>query len=152
MIPEHMEIRPLRQQDITSLLRIESLSGYAPWNKSHFEAEISNAALSGSRIFVAVMDNGGDKNLAGYICFRILCEEEYILKISVHPEFRHKGIGTALISRALKHGALNCAEHAVLEVSARNIKAVNLYRKMGFGFIKGSTQTDTTSLLMRKKL
>lgn len=147
-----MDIRPFQQQDLTFLLYIESFSEYAPWNKAHFEAEISNAALSGSRIFTAVMDNGKDKSLAGYICFRILWEEEYILKVSVHPEFRHKGIGTELVSQALNHGVLNGAERAVLEVSVRNINAVNLYRKMGFDFIKGSTGTDTKPLVMRKKL
>ena len=55
-----------------------------------------------------------------------------IQNVGVIPEFRCRGLGKALLLRALA-GFVKCgAKRAYLEVTARNLSAVRMYRSLGF--------------------
>ena len=55
-----------------------------------------------------------------------------IQNVGVVPEFRGRGLGKALMLRALA-GFVKCgAKRAYLEVTARNLSAVRMYRSLGF--------------------
>ncbi len=55
-----------------------------------------------------------------------------IQNVGVVPEFRGRGLGKALLLRALA-GFIKCgAKRAYLEVTARNLSAVRMYRSLGF--------------------
>jgi ribosomal protein S18 acetylase RimI-like enzyme len=59
-----------------------------------------------------------------------------IQNVGVTPEHRGKGIGSALVLQAL-HGFRRAGlGKAVLEVTAQNESAIQLYRKLGFRFRK----------------
>ncbi|HJZ56866.1 MAG TPA: N-acetyltransferase [Gemmataceae bacterium] len=55
-----------------------------------------------------------------------------IQNLGVMPEYRGKGIGRALLLKALAGFAVAGAPRAVLEVTARNEPAVRMYRAVGF--------------------
>jgi ribosomal protein S18 acetylase RimI-like enzyme len=55
-----------------------------------------------------------------------------IQNLGVMPDYRGKGIGRALLLRALAGFAAAGASRAVLEVTARNEPAVRMYRNVGF--------------------
>lgn len=58
--------------------------------------------------------------------------EGAIQNLGVHPDFRDRGIGRALLARALEgFRSIGCT-HAQLEVTVQNTAAVRLYERMGF--------------------
>ena len=64
----------------------------------------------------------------------ILDENRYggIQNLGVAPDFRGKGIGRAVLLKALDGFAAVGSRRAFLEVTAKNLSAVRLYRELGF--------------------
>lgn len=56
----------------------------------------------------------------------------YVSSIAVYPEFRSRGVATALLLDAEKRAIDAKASRLVLDVEAENSPALNLYRKLGF--------------------
>ncbi|MFD9633021.1 GNAT family N-acetyltransferase [Streptomyces violascens] len=88
---------------------------------------------SGSRTFVAV---GVDGNLAGFVAVsyspwnrRLVVED-----IEVAPQHRGRGVGRALMGRAVEFARECGAGHVWLEVTNVNAPAIHAYRRMGFAF------------------
>lgn len=77
----------------------------------------------------------------GFYCAMIQCSRHNrqrgkIENIAVLHEYRHHGLGTALIHKALHaFQKAGCCE-VLLEATAKNEKAVHLYQKLGFEIIK----------------
>ena len=105
--------------------------------------------------------------IVGYIMCRIetgllsfkplgILKRGHTISIAVLPEYRRRGIGYALVSKALeamavKYGAKEC----YLEVRVSNTPAINLYKKLGFEIkkiIKGYYADGEDAYLMVKKL
>jgi len=89
-----------------------------------------------------------DGVVVGYIMCRIetgmpsfrslsFSKRGHIISIAVLPEYRNRGIGYALVSRALRAMTLYRASECYLEVRVSNTPAINLYKKLGFE-IKGT--------------
>ena len=55
-----------------------------------------------------------------------------IQNVGVMPEYRGRGLGTALVLKALHSFYQEGLVRAGLEVTARNFKALRLYRRLGF--------------------
>lgn len=56
----------------------------------------------------------------------------HIVSIAVLPGYRRKGIGQALIGKAMESMRIYNAKQCFLEVRVSNIPAISLYKKMGF--------------------
>lgn len=56
--------------------------------------------------------------------------------IFVMPQWRRKGLGSCLIGKGLSYLARHGAKTAFLEVRANNIKALDIYKRMGYEIIK----------------
>ncbi len=56
----------------------------------------------------------------------------YVSNVAVYPEFRSRGVATALLLDAEKRAIDAKANRLVLDVEAENSPALNLYRKLGF--------------------
>lgn len=56
----------------------------------------------------------------------------YISAVMVHPEFRRRGIGRALVSKTIGEAFRFGAKKAVLHVREDNLPAKNLYLSLGF--------------------
>ncbi len=117
--------------DIPALSAIDSYSEYAIWSQKDFEAEIYGPVGSYSHIKTAHV-NCVDSSPVGFICFRLVFEELYIIKISVRPESRRMGIGSALVLESFRAAAEKGASQAVLDVDKANTPALRLYEKLGF--------------------
>ena len=59
-----------------------------------------------------------------------------IQNIGVVPEHRGLGLGRALVVKSLQGFALAGIERVVLEVTANNLTAVELYRSLGFRVVR----------------
>ncbi len=146
-------IRPFQMEDLDAICIIEAHTEHARWTRTAIEQEVS--AKSSSLILTAILpdqSNRAPERVVGYVCFRMLWEEIYILKVGVHPDFRGRGIGTELMRHAERHGRAADASRAVLEVAGSNIPAVNLYMKLGFEFAGKDHRYSDNPLVMVRSL
>ncbi|MDY0322277.1 MAG: GNAT family N-acetyltransferase [Arcobacteraceae bacterium] len=122
-------IRVATKEDLSSLESIEnsifSKFDY-PLNKRNFSYHIEK-----KHIFVTVNKN----EVYGYILFFEYKKSIRIYSIAVAIEYLGLGYGTELI-RYLMKIAENKSKKLTLEVKVDNIKAINLYKKLGFVTIK----------------
>lgn len=111
--------------DIEDVMEVEVKSFNIPWSKQSFENELKN-----NLALYLVAKVGG--KAVGYIGVWKIFDEGHITNVAVHPDFRGRGIGKALISELLylceKDGILSFT----LEVRESNIVAQNLYKSFGF--------------------
>lgn len=84
-----------------------------------------------------------DAKIAGYIMCRIevglsnlgfsgILKKGHVVSVAVLPEHRRKGIGEALVSKAMDGMRGYGAKQCYLEVRLTNREATSLYRKLGF--------------------
>ena len=143
-----LAIRPMTSSDVDNALAIERESFLAPWTREHFLQEIASEI---SFPLVATRE----ENFIGYVCAASLFEEAQILDIAVAPSHRKKGVGEALLKRAVDIARERGAEVILLEVRESNTAAIKLYEKSGF--LRYSTRKKyyegkEDALLMRKTL
>lgn len=146
--PAEICIRPMTRADLDDVLAIEQASFLSPWRREHFLQEI-HSHLS----FPLVAVHG--ECVAGYVCLMSLFEEAQILDIAVAPSFRGRGVGRALLERAIAIAREKGAERLVLEVRESNGAAIRLYERFGFVryFVrKGYYEGKEDALLMEKEL
>ena len=70
--------------------------------------------------------------IAGFIIAIVEGEVGHILLLAVHPNFRRRGLGTALLKHTLSELKRRGVKKVYLEVGTSNIPAINLYKKLGF--------------------
>ena len=71
--------------------------------------------------------------IVGFIVgYRLNETEGRVFSLAVREEFQGKGIGSLLLDSLFKVFYSNLMKYATLEVRASNLKARNLYSKMGF--------------------
>lgn len=124
--PLRVTLERMRRQDIAEVMRIERASFPDPWEKLAFERETIN---SFSRSVVARDDEG---RLVGYTVYWAAGPEYHILNIAVPPELRGRGVGRALMDRAIADARKDRAEFVALEVRVTNTPAKTLYKSYGF--------------------
>ena len=74
----------------------------------------------------------GPSVITGYLCRWLVAGEFHILNVAVHPDFRRRGVGAALIAEAVAEAQAAKAQLMILEVRRSNLGARRLYRKFGF--------------------
>jgi len=141
-------IRAASSADITDILRIEN-AGDASWSASAFADELKG----GSWFHVAA--NG--HHIVAFAVARFIGHEAELLKISVDPRFRKRGLATSLLI-ALGDA---CKDQGVgvcyLEVARKNTAAIRLYHSSGwcrYGMRKAYYPTPTgaeDAILMKKE-
>jgi ribosomal-protein-alanine N-acetyltransferase len=107
-----------------------------------------------------------DNHIVGYIMCRVevglsklglsgLIKKGHVVSVAVKPEHRRRGIGSALVSKALEAMKLYNAKQCYLEVRVSNEEAVRLYRKLGFEIsqtVHGYYADGEGAFVMTKKL
>jgi ribosomal-protein-alanine N-acetyltransferase len=123
-------VRVMTEDDIPEVMKIDRLSFPLPWSERSYRYELENN--SAAQLMVADYHHLDQIQLVGYIGFWFVVDEMHISTLAVHPDFRRRGIGEALLT-----GALHLAESlggvlATLEVRTSNQAAIHLYGKFGF--------------------
>ena len=118
------KILPMEREHIKKIALLEEICFSEPWS----ETTILDAFTKGTKFFVAEKDS----KLLGYVGISCILDEGYITNIAVYPEYRKKGVATALLKRIFElAGELNLS-FVSLEVRESNFAAISLYEKMGF--------------------
>jgi [ribosomal protein S18]-alanine N-acetyltransferase len=121
-----LHIRPAGQEDITDIAAIEKTAQSA-WSYAQIKAELEH---SNTTILVAAKNR--HKSIVGWCCARHIPPEAELLKITLMPQHRRSGIGSALISTLFKHCLKTQCNEIYLEVRLKNQAALQFYRKIGF--------------------
>jgi ribosomal-protein-alanine N-acetyltransferase len=113
--------------DLPQVHAIESQFYGTPWSIRSFSHELGNRDAI---LKVAVCH----EQVTGYICMRSLLDVTHLLKITVLPRFRRRGIGRALLQNALQtlRNSRPDTHELTLEVRESNSAAVDLYKQAGF--------------------
>jgi [ribosomal protein S18]-alanine N-acetyltransferase len=127
-----LHIRRGMAGDLSAMLAIERACFADPWT-----AESLATALSLERMHVLVADDvgeGGDGApcLAGYVVALVLGPDAEIADLAVAPSARRRGIGRALLGRAIADLAAVGVQTLYLEVRESNHAARMLYEAHGF--------------------
>jgi ribosomal-protein-alanine N-acetyltransferase len=113
--------------------------------------------------FIVAEENG---ELVGYIMCRIevglssfgfggLMKKGHIVSVAVIPEYRRRGLGEGLVTKAMEGMRLYGAKQSYLEVRATNESAIDLYKKLGFDVtrtIHGYYADGEDAYVMSRKL
>lgn len=142
----NVTIRRMEKSDVDDVVKLEELSyGEHHWSKESFYNELSNNL---AHYYCAVDEE--DKLLAYTGCWHIF-DEAHITTLSVHPDFRKKGIAQKLIFRLIDDCYKNKIKYITLEVRESNVPAISLYEKNGFksiGTRKGYYQDNNENALI----
>ena len=121
-----LTIRLASKEDIEPMARLDKICFSAPWSKESFESEIMENTRA--IYIVAIVDN----ELVGYAGLWGILDEGHITNIAVHPSYRRKHIGEALVTVLAKTAEDSGIDKLTLEVRVSNEQAKALYKKLGF--------------------
>jgi [ribosomal protein S18]-alanine N-acetyltransferase len=113
--------------DLDGVLAVEDESFTNPWTRDMYEWELRNRSVC----HIYVVRTPGCR-VAGFCAFWLVVDEIHINNIAMRPQYRGRGLGTALVHRVLAEGMQLGAIRATLEVRASNEGARRLYERLGF--------------------
>lgn len=119
-------IRKMTLEDVPGVIDLDHKSFSLPWPERSFRFELT--ANPASRCWVAELDG----KLVGMIVVWLIIDEAHVATLATHPDFRRRGIGTKLLSHALRHMIEEGARSSFLEVRESNFSAQEMYRKFGY--------------------
>jgi ribosomal-protein-alanine N-acetyltransferase len=121
-------VERMQEGDLDEVLSLEQKAFPDPWTLGMFKEELSRRPPSLS----LVARDSGDGRLLGYLNSIAIYDELHVGNIAVENEVRGKGIGKALLRRALDDAREHFLVLATLEVRATNRAAIALYERFGF--------------------
>lgn len=119
------QIVKMQARHIEEIAEIEKLSFSKPWSFEALAEELSNPLAV---FLVAVIDG----KTVGYAGMHHIIDEGYITNIAVHPDYRRRGIATALINELDNYARKKGLALLTLEVRCSNTVAIDIYRRAGF--------------------
>jgi ribosomal-protein-alanine N-acetyltransferase len=120
-----MKVRRMRAADVDAVSELEDRCFTDPWSENmiyHDFAENSRA-----HFFVAESEG----YVVGYVGIWTVVNNVHITTIAVDPDYRRRGIATALIKKVIEEYASE-RQTITLEVRPSNDAARGLYEKLGF--------------------
>ncbi len=122
-------IRKAVPADINAIKSIEDRVQPCPWSKEGLLREIEDK--DGKTFFWCICPLISPWEILGYICFRILGRECYLLNISIDKSCQGKGLGTILFRYMMRFLKRRKATRLVIDVHKENKEAMSFYSKRG---------------------
>jgi ribosomal-protein-alanine N-acetyltransferase len=125
--PKAFDIREAESRDAAAIAEIEALCFSPPWSLADFLHEIESNELAH---YLVCFDG---PRLIAYAGLWAILNEGHITNVAVHPDFRGRGAGAALIGALTERARrLWGLSEFTLEVRASNVAAIRLYQDAGF--------------------
>jgi len=118
--------RPMKLSDLPVIMEVEQASFPTPWPRQAFYNELIHNRFA--RYSVIQVDG----RVVGYCGLWLFLDEAHITNIAIHPRWRRRGLGEALLSYVMRRAKEWGACKMTLEVRVSNTVAQRLYKKMGF--------------------
>lgn len=119
-------IRPMEEDDLERIMKIEHASFPTPWSLHAFITELKDNEYA--RYFCLVMD----EQVIGYMGLWFILEEGHITNVAIAPEFRGKRLGEFMMRSVMEKMRSEGMERMTLEVRTSNFPAQRLYERLGF--------------------
>lgn len=125
-LPENLQIRPMRLNDIPELEGLDELCFRPPWqlNQSSLEKSYIKGANS------SVVSHGG--RLIGYQISDNIFDHLHLARIAVHPDFQGKGIARQLMAEMINYFGDYAIQTYSVNTQADNLASLRLYHSFGF--------------------
>jgi len=120
-----MIITKMMECHVPQIAELEKLCFNDPWSQNSIASEVNNK-LS---LWLVAVEN---EQVVGYVGSQTVLGETDMMNIAVHPEYRNKGIATALITQLISTLAQWGSHSLMLEVRASNDPAISVYKSLGF--------------------
>lgn len=145
--------RPVRMNDseahLNGVAELERLCFTSPWSASSCELLTKEGIGVG---FVCEQDG----RVMAYGGMLIAVDEGQITNIAVHPDYRRRGMASAILTSLMRYARDRHAESVTLEVRVSNAAAIALYKKAGFAEVGRRrafyTKPTEDALIMTAKL
>ena len=120
-----MRIEKMTADHVSAIAEIEKLCFSDPWSENSISSELDNKL---SYWLVAMEDD----RVAGYVGSQTVLGWTDMMNVAVHPDFRRRGIGEALVVQLEADLKTMDSQCLTLEVRESNAPAIALYEKLGF--------------------
>jgi ribosomal-protein-alanine N-acetyltransferase len=107
-------------------MEIEHASFPIPWTKDAMAQEIRGREWS--RVLVST----SRESVTGFMVYWNVVSELHLLNLAVHPDYRRRGAGRAMVQHLMDMMDIENIASAILEVRVSNRAAQRLYRSFGF--------------------
>ncbi len=128
---------------LPALAAIEAQVQDSPWSLDALRDELSRPL---SRIWTACFLERPLEPV-GFICFRIVADEIYIMEFSVSKAFQGMGIGGGMLDLVIRFGCRKGIRRIVLDADPANRAAIGLYISRGFSFQRSRVQPGIKSVM-----
>ena len=122
-------IRALELDDLGEIEAIEQRAYPTPWSRSMFASELAKPTSICLGAFEA---EGEDGALVGYLIVSRYVDAWHVMNVAGDPERRGRGVATMLLERLFDLTADDARRGYTLEVRVTNVKAIDLYGRLGF--------------------
>ena len=115
----------MNESHVRQIAELEKLCFHDPWSENSIASELGN------RLSVWLVALDEDK-VVGYVGSQTVIDETDMMNIAVHPDYRNRGVATALIVELTQQLKMRGSKGLMLEVRESNSAAISLYEKHGF--------------------
>lgn len=124
-LEKELVIKPLEDEDIDDLCKIEADNFSLPWNRQNF----LDLAKNDCTLYLVAHLNGEVIGCAG---LWNMAGDGNITNVVIRSDMRRKGYGERLLSMLFEEGHRLGVSAYTLEVRASNTTAIKMYEKLGF--------------------
>lgn len=121
-------VTKMTADDVTEVAELDKKCFALAWSEQSFQEEMQNKLA----VYFTAKTDGG---CIGYAGFWNVAGEGGITNIAVLPDYRRKGVGTALVSALVREARELNLDLLTLEVRKSNFAAQGLYKSFGFDII-----------------
>jgi ribosomal-protein-alanine N-acetyltransferase len=150
LVKHTVQIRDAAPSDMTGCHAIERVSFPDPWSVAMLRAHLRGDV---NQFLVATIHQNDTDTIAGYAIAHVIADESELLNIAVHPDWRGRSIGAALLDALLDRCRSRGAASMMLDVRESNTPARTLYERRGFVTVgrrrRYYQHPDEDGLLMR---
>jgi ribosomal-protein-alanine N-acetyltransferase len=111
---------------LDAIQAIDDLCFLRPWTRADYERELTDPARC--FLYVATIQ----ETTVAYCSFWRVFDAVHVNNFAVHPAWRRRGVGRALLAHVLAEATRLGAPRATLEVRTSNHAAIAMYEASGF--------------------
>ena len=120
-----MRIENMTAAHVAQIAGLEKLCFHDPWSEKSISSELENALA----LWLVALEG---ETVTGYVGSQTVLGWTDMMNVAVHPDYRRRGIGEALVEELIVRLKAMGNECLTLEVRASNEPAKQLYDKLGF--------------------
>ena len=120
-----IHIRWMLRCDLNRVCDIDAMCFPDPWDEAEF------TRIAGMQKIIPQVIEFGEE-VCGFMIYELRKSSVRVVTFAVHPEWRRRGFGMALIGRLKAKLSSHRRNRITLDVSERNLDAQIFFKRMGF--------------------